>query len=175
MRVSSLSAVDCSEFCAVDSVSVSILGVVTRFIFTFTQSSYFDVTRVLESILFHDRQVFRQRRSIYRRSKTLLWSSHNSKEQLLLSILLQQSMRAAGYFDSTNEALRYCSMAKASPFPLADDERFYSDEASVILMTGTYQEHVGVRGRLKDVTQPTTKIDYCQSRISFYRGNIGAS
>ena len=140
-----------------------------------------------------------------RRSKTLLWSSHNSKEQHLLSILLQQSMRAAGYFDSTNEALRYCSMAKASPFPLADDERFYSDEASVILMTGTYQEHVGVRGRLKDVEsasvscyvssyyhniylyfllcacrcaigiKPTTKIDYCQSRISFYRGNIGAS
>ena len=58
--MSSLSAVDCSEFCAVDSVSVSILGVVTRFIFTFTQSSYFDVTRVLESILFHDRQVFRK-------------------------------------------------------------------------------------------------------------------
>ena len=60
-------------------------------------------------------------------------------------------MRAAGYFDSINEALRYCSMAKASPFPLADDERFYSDEASVVLMPGTYQERVDVIGMLADV------------------------
>lgn len=54
-------------------------------------------------------------------------------------------------FDSINEALKYCSMAKASPFPLADDERFYSDEASVVLMPGTYQERVDVRGMLADV------------------------
>ena len=54
-------------------------------------------------------------------------------------------------FDSINEALKYCSMAKASPFPMADDERFYSDEASVVLMPGTYQERVDVRGMLTDV------------------------
>eukprot|EP00956_Cyclotella_meneghiniana_P008586 scaffold11664_cov38-Cyclotella_meneghiniana.AAC.1 len=37
--------------------------------------------------------------------------------------IARQSMRAAGYFDSINEALRYCSMAEASPLPLAGDER----------------------------------------------------
>ena len=49
-------------------------------------------------------------------------------------------------FETINEALRYCPRTKSNPFPLEDEERYYSDEGSVVLMPGAYQERVIVRG-----------------------------
>jgi hypothetical protein len=61
-------------------------------------------------------------------------------------------------FASINEALNYCPRSKANPFPIEDEERFYSDEGSVVLMQGTYQERITIRGEKLVEGQPLKSL-----------------
>ena len=49
-------------------------------------------------------------------------------------------------FRNINDAIRYCPRNKSTPFPLEDEERYYSDEGSVVLMPGVYEERITVHG-----------------------------
>jgi len=49
-------------------------------------------------------------------------------------------------FNSINIALQHCPRTKVDPYPIEDETSFYSDEGSVVLMPGTYQERVVING-----------------------------
>lgn len=50
-------------------------------------------------------------------------------------------------FDTINEALKRCPRSGANPFPIQDQERFYSDEGTVVLMPGAYRERITIHGQ----------------------------
>lgn len=61
-------------------------------------------------------------------------------------------------FESINEALQYCPRSKSNPFPIEDKERFYSDEGSVVIMPGTYQERITIHGEKLVEGQPLKSV-----------------
>lgn len=73
-------------------------------------------------------------------------------------------------FGSVNEALRRCPRSSANPFPIRDEERFYSSGGSVVLMPGTYRERLAIHGEKLVEGQPLKSLSI---RAAF--PSVGAS